>query len=74
MTVDDWLKVAAVLGFPSAVTGYLLWRLDQDLRSFTDALHKLRETLTVVFFIAENPNRDHKFWSRLKPEEEKDNG
>lgn len=39
--IDDWVKLVSTVGFPIAVTAYLLIRLEGTIKSLTDAVQRL---------------------------------
>ena len=39
--IDDWIKLISTVGFPIAVTAYLLIRLEGTIKSLTDAVQRL---------------------------------
>jgi len=45
MTVDELVRLVTTVGFPSAVTIYVLVRLERRMEALTQALHELRVCL-----------------------------
>lgn len=39
--MEDWIKLISTVGFPIAVTAYLLLRLEGNIKSLTDAIQRL---------------------------------
>lgn len=44
--MEEFFKVVANLGFPIAVSGYLLWRMEKKLDALEETLNKLVLAIT----------------------------
>jgi hypothetical protein len=46
--MDDFVRLIQSVGFPIAVSIYLLWRYEQRMRDMTNVLNDIAKTLEII--------------------------
>lgn len=65
MEVNDLISLIGNVGFPVAISGYLLIRLEKQMRSLSSSINKLNTIIsTKLGVVIDTGDSDHAAWGK----------